>query len=226
MLLLVLGPAIATRIEQQRAARGAGAVVVEETKPAAAPSKFEPRYREGYTWAFLSIFGYGASPILIKAGLEKVSLEKVSLETASPGTAGLTDGLAAGLVSYIAATVIVGVWIVAARQTVHVLALRAEPRRWFLLAGLLVFLSQMVRYMALALLPAVIVAPILRIQALFRIYFSWLLTREYEVFDRNVIVGTLISMAGAILIALPPETIAAWLPLPDWARAGLAWRWP
>ena len=125
-----------------------------------------------------------------------------------------------------AATIIVAAWVVAGRQVDHVKGLDVEPRRWFALAGLLVFLSQMVRYMALALLPAVIVAPILRIQALFRIYFSWLITREYEVFDRNVIVGTLVSLAGAILIALPPELVASVLPLPDWARAALTWRWP
>ncbi len=211
IVLLVLGPAIAARIEQQRAARSVGAKAAVETEAPVTPSTFEPRYREGYTWAFLSIFGYGSSPIFVRAGLEN---------------AGIGASLAAGFVSYVAATVIVAVWVVAGRQVEHVKALDGEPRRWFVLAGLLVFLSQMVRYMALAVLPAVIVAPILRIQALFRIYFSWLISREYEVFDRNVIVGTLVSMAGAILIALPPEMVAAALPLPDWAKATLTWRWP
>jgi uncharacterized membrane protein len=206
ILLLVLGPAIATRIEESRSARPAGAAVA-----AAAPAKFQPRYREGYTWAFLSIFGYGSSPIFVRAGLENASM---------------TDGLAAGLVSYIAATIVVAIWVLGARQVEHVRSLAAEPRRWFVLAGVLVFLSHMVRYMALAVLPVVVVAPIMRIQSLFRIYFSWLLTRDYEVFDRNVIVGTVVSMAGAILIALPPEAVAAVLPLPEWARAALAWRWP
>ena len=42
----------------------------------------------------------------------------------------------------------------AARQSDHVRELEAEPRNWFMLAGLLVFLSQMARYMALALIPA------------------------------------------------------------------------
>lgn len=211
IVLLLLGPAIATRIEKQRAAGAAGAAAVEETAASAQPAKFQPRYREGYTWAFLSIFGYGSSPIFVRAGLENASMG---------------DGLAAGLVSYIAATIVVVLWIVWGRQVEHVRSLGAEPRRWFVLAGVLVFLSHMVRYMALALLPAVIVAPIMRIQALFRIYFSWILTRDYEAFDSSVIVGTVVSMAGAILIALPPEVVAAWLPLPEWARSALAWRWP
>ena len=98
--------------------------------------------------------------------------------------------------------------------------------RLIVLVGLLVGLSQMVRYMALALVPVTIVAPIMRMQSLFRIYFSWILTREYEVFDRNVIVGTLISVAGAILITLPPELVVNWLPLPGGIRSVLTWRWP
>lgn len=208
--LLLLGPAIAARIEAHRVSASAGAKAVVEAPPVTQP-KFEPRYREGYTWAFLSIFGYGASPIFVRAGLDN---------------AGLAASFSAGLVSYIAATAILAVWVVATKQTDHVRALEADPRRWFLFAGLLVFLSHMVRYMSLALIPVTVVAPIMRIQSLFRFYFSWLLTREHEVFDRNVILGTLISMAGAVLITLQPETVAGWLPLPAAIRGLLAWRWP
>lgn len=206
--LLLLGPAIAAGIDSARKPKPANAAV-----PAAAstPPKFEPRYREGYTWAFLSIFGYGISPLFVRAGLEG---------------GGLGASFAGGLVSYIAATIVVAVVIVATKQVGHVRELEAEPRRWFILAGFLVFLSHMLRYMALAVIPVTIVAPIMRIQSLFRMYWSWILTRDYEVFDKNVIIGTVISVAGAVLITLPPEAVASWLPLPEWMRAALAWRWP
>lgn len=207
--LLLLGPAVASRIEAVREPTSVGAAV-----PAASEAtnlKFEPRYREGYTWAFLSIFGYGLSPIFVRAGLDG---------------AGVGASFAAGLVSYIAATLVVVLWIVGTRQVAHVRELEAEPCRWFALAGILVFLSHLLRYMALALIPVSIVAPIMRMQSLFRIYWSWLLTRDYEVFDRNVMIGTVISVAGAVLLTLPPDAVVQWLPLPDWMRAGLAWRWP
>lgn len=208
--LLLLGPAVASRIEAARKPKPVSAAV-----PAASEVnnnlKFEPRYREGYTWAFLSIFGYGLSPIFVRAGLDG---------------AGVGASFAAGLVSYIAATLMVVLWIVGTRQVAHVLELEAEPRRWFVLAGVLVFFSHLLRYMALALIPVSIVAPIMRMQSLFRIYWSWLLTRDYEVFDRNVMIGTVISVAGAVLLTLPPDSVAHWLPLPDWMRAGLTWRWP
>lgn len=204
--LLLLGPAIAARIEARKTKSAPAAT------PAEAPlTKFEPRYREGYTWAFLSIFGYGVSPIFVRAGLDGI---------------GIGASMAAGLASYIAATLAVVVWVVVSGKVRHVTELQPDPRRWFLFAGLLVGLSQMVRYMALALVPVTIVAPIMRMQSLFRIYFSWILTREYEVFDRNVIVGTLISVAGAILITLPPELVVNWLPLPGWTGSVLTWRWP
>jgi drug/metabolite transporter (DMT)-like permease len=197
--LLLLGPAIATRME-----RGGGGAPKAHT--------FEPRYAEGYTYAFLTIFGYGSSPIFIRAGLEGL------------GTIG--HSLAGGLVSYIAATLIVAVVVVLTGQTRHVLAVDREASRWFMFAGLLVFLSQMFRYMALALVPVSVVAPIMRIQTLFRIYFSWLIARQHEVFDAGVIVGTVISMAGAILLTLQIESWLLTLALPDWLRALLAWRWP
>lgn len=209
--LLLMGPAVAARIEAQRAANAPAPGAAAPKADDAASLKFEPRYREGYTWAFLSIFGYGISPIFVRAGLDG---------------AGIGASMAAGLASYIAATIAVIVWVLASRNVTHVRALRADPRRWFLFAGLLVGLSQMARYMALSLVPVTIVAPIMRIQSLFRIYFSWILTRDYEVFDRHVIVGTVISVAGAILITLPPEMVAGWLPLPGWAKSVLTWRWP
>lgn len=201
--LLVLGPYIAGRIDQAR--NGPQAAARSPASPA-----FEPRFKEGYFYAFLSIFGYGASPIFVRAGLQ---------------SADLGASLAAGFISYFAASIVVVVWVVAARRTEHVATMPRESRSWFLLAGVLVFLSQVARYMALALLPASIVAALLRLQSLARFYFSWLIARDYEVFDRNVLIGTLISMIGAVLITLPPETVSQWLPLPEALRQLLAARW-
>lgn len=197
--LLVLGPAIATRME-----RGGSSGAKSHT--------FEPRYAEGYTYAFLTIFGYGSSPIFVRAGLEGL------------GTIG--HSLAGGLVSYVTATAIVALLVFATGQVRHVQMVDREASRWFLFAGLLVFLSQMFRYMALALVPVSVVAPIMRIQTLFRIYFSWLIARQHEVFDAGVIVGTVISMIGAILLTLQVESWLLTLGLPDWLRDMLAWRWP
>ncbi len=202
ILLLLLGPALASRIEPQKAAPAA----TKSGKPS-----FKPRYAEGYACAFLTIFGYGASPIFIRAGL---------------GDGGLQASLAAGLVSYVAATIVVVAAVLALGQVGHVMATDKTATRWFLLAGVLVFLSHMFRYMALALLPASIVSPIQRIQIIFRIYFAWLIARDYEVFDRNVILGTIVSMLGAILLSLQSELLTSWLPLPDAIKAYLARGWP
>ena len=207
--LLVLGPALAARVEKKGKAAPASsspAAVVAPARPG-----FAPRYAEGYLFAFLSIFGYGSSPILIKAGLQN-------------GSVG--DSLAAGLVSYVFATIVIAIVVVAIRQVDHVRDLRAEPAGWFVVAGVLVFLSHMFRYMALALAPATIVAPIMRVQTLFRFYFSWILTREHEVFENSVIAGTLVSLAGAVLLSLDTGLVLSALPLPDALEAALRWQWP
>lgn len=197
--LLVLGPALAARVDNKPPAA---------TKPR---STFVPRYAEGYLFAFLTIFGYGSSPILIKAGLHH---------------GGIGDSLAAGVVSYAFATAVVVFAAIALRQVGHVMSVAAEPARWFAVAGVLVFLSHMFRYMALALVPVTVVAPIMRIQSLFRIYFSWLLTREHEVFESSVILGTLVSLAGAVLLSLDSGLVASVLPLPEAIKSALGWRWP
>ncbi len=199
IVLLLLGPALATGMDRQSAGD-------TDRKPT-----FKPRYAEGYAYAFLTIFGYGSSPIFVRAGLE---------------SAGPLDSFAAGLISYVAAAIVVVVIVVALGQVRHVAAVGSEPLGWFGFAGLLVFLSQMCRYMALALIPVSVVAPIMRVQVLFRIYFAWLFAREHEAFDANVIAGTVISMLGAILLTLQVEAYLSTLALPDWVIALLGWQWP
>jgi drug/metabolite transporter (DMT)-like permease len=201
--LLLLGPALANLKDADR-------------KPLATdPPAFVPRYAEGYLFAFLTIFGYGSSPIFIKAGLQS-----------GGQIGGMGDSLAGGVVSYAFATVLIIGATFALGQVSHVRQTEARPARWFALAGVLVFLSHMFRYMALAIVPVTIVAPILRMQTLFRFYFSWLLTRDHEVFESNVILGTVVSLAGAILLSLNTDFVLAVLPLPEIARSAARWTWP
>ncbi len=207
IVLLVLGPWISTQVEARKSASGSASPGAGSGPQRA----FEPRYAEGYTFAFLSIFGYGLSPICVRAGLENATI---------------AQSMSGGLVSYIAAAVVMIAIILALGQVRHVMEVQQKAASWFAFAGFMVFLSQMFRYMALAIAPVSVVAPIMRIQVIFRIYFSWILTRDYEVFDRNVIIGTVVSVIGAILLTLQTEAVLALLPLPPAIEAVLRWHWP
>jgi uncharacterized membrane protein len=199
--LIFLGPALtAERSDRTRTS-------TRETSP----QTFTPRYAEGYLFALLSATGYGASPILIRAGLEHIG----------PG-----GSLAGGLISYIAATVAFAPFLLLPGQLTHVRKLEREPAKWFTLSGFVVCLSQMFFFMALALAPVSIVAPIMRLSILFRFYFSWLLTPHHEVFGGRVLLATAVSLAGALALTVSTDIVLAHVPLPEAIVAIARWRWP
>lgn len=202
ILLVLTGPALAVQIGKKNAPV-AGAE--NKSKPS-----FTPLYAEGYLFAGLAAVGYGSSPILVRA----------ALENASPGAS-----LAAGMISYIAASLVVLFVVMASGQVKEVRSVTASNAKWFGAAGLMVGLSQMLRYLALSMAPVSVVAPIQRLSLLFRLLFSWLLNREHEVFSARLLAGTLVSLLGALLLSLSTDVIANVLPLPEWLLRIAAMSW-
>ena len=184
----------------------------KRTAAAKAPSAFKPAYAEGFLFAALSGLAYGTSPILVRIGLE--------------GAPDISRGVAAGLVSYVAATLIVGAFLLMPGGYRHVRAMRPQEALWFTIAGLFVGIAQMTRYMALAVAPVTVVAPIMRLSSIFRIYFSWLLNRQHEQFSSAVILATIVSLVGAVILGLSVDSVAAWLGLSPEAAEFLDRRWP
>ena len=177
---------------------------------AAAPA-FRPSYAEGYFWALLSATGYGLSPILVRIGLEGK---------------GLAVSVAGNLVASLAATVLMGLFLLPPRQLKHALAVGREPAKWFTLSGILVAISQLFLYMAMSIAPVTVVSPINRLSILFRLYFSRLLNPQHEVFGGKVVLGTIVSLTGALVLSLSIDSVQSWLPLPDAVLAVLRWHWP
>jgi drug/metabolite transporter (DMT)-like permease len=210
------GPAEDSRAKPAQAAADAqNLAVMERAAPVAAPAAsrpaFKPRYAEGYTFAVLSATGYGLSPIFIRLGLED---------------RGLAASLAGGLVSYLAATAVMAVVLLWPGHLRQALAVRPDAAKWFTFSGFMVCVSQMFIYMALAIAPVTVVAPINRLTIVFRLYFSRLLNPHHEVFGGKVIVGTVVSLAGAVILSLTTEVVTSLLPLPDAVVSVLKWHWP
>lgn len=196
-VLVMSGPVIAMRGSERR-------------KGADAAANFEPRIGEGMLWGTVCAFGYGSSPLFIVKGLG-----------AQPD---LVDSLAAGLVSYSAATVVVIVLVMLAGGAAFMRGLDPTARNWFAASGFFVFLSQMFRYMALAIAPVTVVVPIQRLSVVFRVVFSWLINRDHEVITRTVLLGIGVSLIGAIALTLSLDVIMSMLPDP-WGRL-LSAEWP
>jgi uncharacterized membrane protein len=212
--LVALGPVFTWERRKTWESRTAREV---PTNNATAPRKhaFTPAYGEGFFFAAVSAVAYGSSPILVRLGFEGGGLQN-----------SLGRGVAAGLISYVAATLVIVValgWPGSLRQ---VLATRRREFTWFMIAGLFVGIAQMLRYMALALAPVSIVAPMMRLTSIFRFYFSWLINRDYERFSNGVFVGTVVSLIGAVILTISPDFVLSLLPQSEAMTAFLKWRWP
>lgn len=209
--LVVIGPALA----YERAAKKTPAVAAtpsEGDQPEARQAKvFEPKYAEGYFWGLMSATGYGVSPILVSLGLE---------------SRGLEVSLAAGLVSYLAATVAFALILLLPGQIREVRATHPEAAKWFVVSGLFVCGAQMLRYMALSIAPVSVVTPIQRTSVLFRFWFARLFNPDHEVFGGKMVLATAMSLTGAIALSVSTEFVQWLVPLPEWVLAALNWRWP
>jgi uncharacterized membrane protein len=119
-----------------------------------------------------------------------------------------------------------GLFLLPPRQLAHALAVGREPAKWFTLSGVLVAISQLFLYMAMSIAPVTVVSPINRLSILFRLYFSRLLNPQHEVFGGRVVLGTIVSLTGAVVLSLSIDSVQSWLPLPDAVLSALRWHWP
>ncbi len=210
--LLVVGPGLVTTRDRpyKQAATTTGTQQPVSLKGDGSPA-FVPRYAEGFTYATLAAIAYGFSPIFIGLGLK---------------AAGGSGAMAGGLVSYIAATVLVAIVLLVTRQPASTYRIAPSAMRWFLFAGVIVFFSQAFRYAAMALVPVSVVTALQRLSSLFRIYFGWLINRDYEVFDRSVITATVLSMLGAMMLSISTELFLSLADWPDWLVYIARLQWP
>lgn len=187
------------------------AAVADGAPPKPAQPVFVPKYVEGYTFAALSITGYGVSPLFIRMALQD---------------AGLGASLAGGLVSYIAASCVIVAMMMLPGRLAHIAAMNPVSARWFVASSLFVGVSQIFRYMALAIAPITVVAPVMRASGLIKIVFNWMINRQYEIFEPRLLFGIFLSIAGGVVLAISPDVVRQYVPLPDVLVPLLDWRWP
>ena len=191
-LLIVAGPAVI---------RHGG------SKAPAGSLKFTPKMAEGYLFAALAATCYGLSPVLLRFAGQGRGLA-VSLG------GGVISATSATLVS-LAVLVVPGVWRDIRRVNSH-------AAKWFVFSGVMVYVSQIFYYMAIALAPVTIIAPISALGNVFRIHTARWLNPEHEVFGREVIIATTLAFLGVIVLSASVEGV----PLPESWAAVLNWHWP
>lgn len=205
--LVVLGPALTYGWTRRRPSDTIAGAPIESGER----WMFRPNRVEGYLFAMLSSTGYGVSPVLVRLALEDK---------------GLQAGLAGGLISYGAAALALALVLLLPGQWRHVRALDPGAAKWFVVSGVCVCFAQMLRYMALALAPVSVVTPIQRLSLVFRLYFSRIINPQHELFGGRIVAATAVSLLGALALSVSTDVVQAALPLPEWARDALNWRWP
>lgn len=193
----------------------APAIMLRRRKPDApgrgAATRFQPQYAEGYTFALLSAAAYGTSPIFVRA----------ALVDAGPGAS-----LAAGLISYVAAMLIIAPALLHPLARRNVRALERGNAKWFVIGGTATSVSQMLRYTALSLAPVTVVSSIMRMDMVFRYFFSWIINPEHEVFGLRIIGAMAVSLLGAMALTLSTDFVLSAVPLPDYLIDAARWQWP
>jgi uncharacterized membrane protein len=178
---------------------------------ASALPKFVPRYAEGYTFSLLAALVYGMTPFLVRLGVRGGDLG---------------SGIAGGLVSYAAGTIAVALLLLWPGQLRHALAIKSDALKWFTYSGVSVSIAQMFIYMAYAIAPISVVVPILQLHHVLRLVFARVLNPHHEIFGGRTILGTALSLIGALMLALDVELVLSLVPLPEAIAAVARWHWP
>ncbi|HBX26161.1 MAG TPA: hypothetical protein DEF72_01885 [Gammaproteobacteria bacterium] len=174
------------------------AVAKEKKKSKVEKLEFEFKLLEGYAYGITSSVCYGASPVLIALALE-VSTWQLALYGAFLG--------------HVAASLVLLVIVLAFGLTSEIRATDKKNIPFFMLSAVFVFLSQGLRYVALALAPVYIVSPMQRTSTIFRVIFSKIFNPTTELFGIWIWIGIGISLLGAVLLTIPGDIVTAILGL-------------
>jgi transporter family protein len=138
---------------------------------------------KAYALGLGSGVAWGLAPIFAKLGL-----------------AGSESPIAGAFISFSAATAILSISLANKKRRIAIIQMKARAAGLFLLAGLLSCMANLLRYVALNLVPASVVTPLVAISPVFLLVFSYLFNRKLEVFSKPVIVGTVTVVIGTILL--------------------------
>ncbi len=178
-----------------------------------AGARWTPDFTRGFLFAILSSLGYGASFVLAKLGMNTVAAaEAISV--------------AASLISFLAATATLAVYLVVTGELRHVRDVGASAGRNFLVASGMAGLAVIFRYAALALAPVSVVAPIKRLSLIFTVLISSALNPDHEVINARTVLASVVALTGGICLALSTEFVIGLLGLQGLAADFARWEWP
>ena len=109
---------------------------------------------------------------------------------------------AAAFISYSAAFLLWSILLLQKEQRDQILRLSRSSLVLLVVAGVLGLAGQLLRYAAFQLSPVSVVQPLVSTVVLFTLFFSFLINRKIDVFNRKVISGIILVVAGVLLLSL------------------------
>ncbi len=125
----------------------------------------------------------GVTPILIKLGLS-----------------GSGTPIAGAFISYAAATIVLIPFLLNRNKRTALTGMKGRALGYFYLAGVFSATANLMRYIALSLGSASVVAPIFATESIWALLLAFIFNRNLEVFSRYVIIGTIVTIAGSLLL--------------------------
>lgn len=187
IMLIMVGSVVVV----ERAGRSQADPLLSPRAPEPSPPAFEFRPTEGYSSAVLAALCYGTSPILIRAALD-----------------GQADrSILGGAIAYAAAGVYVVATLARARNRTLIRAIDLQSMRLFFGAGFLVFMAQMLRFVALSLAPVAVVTPLQRLSSLFTLILAASVNRHLERINTRVVLSVFTSLIGTMILLLGQQTL-------------------
>ena len=151
-------------------------------------SGIEMKYKAGLFWGLSCAICYGISPLLVKSGFSNYSLEITIL---------------AGFISYISAIFFLILIMTSTRVRIRdIIEMDKRALKWFIITGFMGSSAQLLRYIALGLIPISIVEPIHRTSVIFRVIFGFIINRNHEIINIRVLLGVALSIIGMYLLIL------------------------
>ena len=151
-------------------------------------SGIKMKYKAGLFWGLSCAICYGISPLLVKSGFSNYSLEITIL---------------AGFISYISAIFFLILIMTLMRVRIRdIIEMDKSALKWFTITGFMGSSAQLLRYIALGLIPISIVEPIHRTSVIFRVIFGFIINRNHEIINIRVLLGVALSIIGMYLLIL------------------------
>lgn len=162
-------------------------------------AQFRPKLLSGYAFGLSAAVFYGTSPLMARQAF-----------LAAPGV----STAAAGVVAYLAAVAVFAVVLLSGPARWSIVHMKFHNMGWFLVAAVLVAISQAFVYASLAVAPLIVVTPILQLSLVIRLFLSQLINKEHEIMNSAVITGAVAAIVGSILVSLDTGYTIAALGLP------------